>query len=386
MKLRLIIAFLLLLLLPHLAPAAPSGVFLHPCPGGGYLPDAVTASDGRVHLVFHRGDPAKSDLFHATFTAENGEFSDPVRINSLPGSAVAAGSVRGAQLALGKDDAIHIAWMGSMQSAPEHDHARIPMWFSRSLDGGRTFEPQRNLITTAYGLDGGGTLAADRSGNVHVLWHATGDEEGPGHRRVVLANSQDNGASFAPEQTLATGSSGVCPCCGIRAATPPEGDELLVLFRDAALPGERGIALLSIDPARHTTALLYRDPWQTETCPMSTGSFALTGTQVAVAWETEGRVKVGVRERNAGTFANARTVPASTTKSNQKHPAVFLAADGSLFVAWLEVKGWAQPGTLRWQPFEAAGQPSGPGGSQNLRSPWTRPALAATPNGILVFY
>ena len=63
------------------------------------------------------------------------------------------------------------------------------MLFTRLNDSGTAFEPERNLIQKAYGLDGGGTLAADDQGHVYVFWHApipgtTGEQ----NRRVGTQN------------------------------------------------------------------------------------------------------------------------------------------------------------------------------------------------------
>lgn len=39
-----------------------------------------------------------------------------------------------------------------------------PMLYSRSNDSGTAFEPERNLMTRTFGLDGGGIIAADSTG------------------------------------------------------------------------------------------------------------------------------------------------------------------------------------------------------------------------------
>ena len=42
------------------------------------------------------------------------------------------------------------------------------MLYTRLNDAGTAFEPQRDLIRMARGLDGGGAVAADGVGNVYV--------------------------------------------------------------------------------------------------------------------------------------------------------------------------------------------------------------------------
>lgn len=376
---------LLLLAGSLLAHAEARPVHLQPCPEGGFLPEAVADQEGTVHVVFHRGDPGKCDLFHATFSPATRTFSDPVRINSIPGAGIAGGSVRGAHLAIGAEGVLHVAWMGSTETAPDGDHALIPMCYTRSTDGGRSFEPQRSVVNTAFGLDGGGSLAADRKGNVHVVWHAMGDDHGPANRRVVVASSEDNGRSFAPERTLDTKASGVCPCCGIRAASSPQG-EFFVLFREAPAADQRGVRILSFDPAKGSTTLLHQDPWKIETCPVSSGSFSFGPSRFAVAWETRHRVQVGTFDRESGRATRSLPVREPEAGRHQKHPAVSLSPDGSLVVAWLEVSGWGQPGTLRWQQFNSGEKAGDQAGHRTMEAAWTRPSIVSTAEGHWLFY
>ena len=81
------------------------------------------------------------------------------------------------------------------------------MLYSRLDDTGKAFEPQRNLMTQTYQLDGGGTVAADDQGNVYVAWHGPRFDPnatappGEANRQVWLARSTDDGKTFAPRNT-----------------------------------------------------------------------------------------------------------------------------------------------------------------------------------------
>ena len=63
------------------------------------------------------------------------------------------------------------------------DGKRVPMLYTRMNVAGNGFEPERNVIRTRYGLDGGGSVAADVDGNVWVAWHAP--EKGGGAEKVI---------------------------------------------------------------------------------------------------------------------------------------------------------------------------------------------------------
>src|SRR2546430_2460273 len=103
-----------LLMAPALPAVAQTGrVTLVKTPDGGIKPQAVADATGTIHLVFFKGTPAGGDLFYARARAGTASFTTPVRVNSEPGSAVAVGTIRGAQLALGKGGRVHVAWNGS---------------------------------------------------------------------------------------------------------------------------------------------------------------------------------------------------------------------------------------------------------------------------------
>ncbi|MEO7649520.1 MAG: hypothetical protein ABIZ80_03565, partial [Bryobacteraceae bacterium] len=98
-------------------------------------------------------------------------------MNSQPGSAIAVGTIRGAQLALGRNGRVHVARNGSMAAEPkgttnpDSGKPGVPMLYAGLDNGGKAFERQRNLMTLSFGLDGGGSIAAGHAGNVYVAWH-----------------------------------------------------------------------------------------------------------------------------------------------------------------------------------------------------------------------
>ena len=119
------------------------------------------------------------------------------------------------------------------------------MIYARLNDAGTAFEPERNLIHAAYGLDGGGSLAADAQGNVYVFWHAPlPGQKGEQNRRVWLAKSSDEGKTFEPEHIAFDKPIGACGCCGMKAYADAAGN-LYVLFRSADQMVNRDIWLLT---------------------------------------------------------------------------------------------------------------------------------------------
>ena len=78
-------------------------------------------------------------------------------------SSVATGNIRGGRIALGRQGRVYVAWNGSAKLG-EPAKGRSPMLFTRLNDAGTAFEPERNLIQTAYGLDGGGGRTPAKEG------------------------------------------------------------------------------------------------------------------------------------------------------------------------------------------------------------------------------
>jgi len=302
----------------------------------------------------------------------------PLRVNTHAGSALAIGTIRGPHLSLGRNGIVHVAWMGSASSDPKAPGKQAPMLYTRSREGG-TFEPERNLITKYVGLDGGGTVAADDRGNVYVAWHAPAVPKGDeATRRVFVARSTDDGATFAREEPISDEPLGACGCCGMELLAPP-GGAVVGLFRTRAFLFQG-----SLD--RHWSATL--DPAETGTCQMSTYALAEVPArhQFIAAWETLGRIRCGVYSyRDVTTTDHPHAVPGA--ERNSKHPAVAIDKDGNVLVAWAVGTGWQRGGSVAWQVFDRELKPiAGARGTADGLPAWSRPAAFPASNGFVVLY
>ena len=106
-------------------------------PGGGIQPQIAMDAKGAIHLLFYNGDPQHGDLYYARSKDGGATFSTRLRVNSVPGSAIAVGNIRGGHLAIGKNGRVHVAWNGSQGGM------RSPMFYARLNDAGTAFGPQR---------------------------------------------------------------------------------------------------------------------------------------------------------------------------------------------------------------------------------------------------
>jgi hypothetical protein len=352
-------------------------------PGGGIQPQAVADLAGIVHLIYFKGEPTGGDLFYVRSSPGTLDFSKPLRVNSQPGSAVATGTIRGGQLALGRGGKVHVAWNGSQTASPPNPIKGTPMLYARLNEDGSAFERQRNVMYRSFYLDGGGSIAADRTGNVFVAWHATsaGAPAGESGRRLWLSRSRDDGLTFAEEEPALEEATGACACCGTKALVDRQGS-LYVLFRAATHNVERDMMLAtSRDQGGHFKAISLQ-PWPVSTCPMSSESLFDTATGVIAAWETKGQVAFARIDPKSLVASQPMSPPGG---GNRKHPAVAANADGETILVWAEDTGWKRGGSLVWRIFDRSGRATREMGRVNDGIPvWGLPCALALADGRFV--
>lgn len=356
-------------------------------PNGGLQPQAAVDSRGVLHVVYLYGDPGAADIGYVRKGPGQNAFTAPIRVNDRPGSAIALGTVRGIHLSIGKADRVHVAWNGSSKATPKGPRDSNPMLYTRLNLKGSSFEPQRNVMTTATGLDGGGTLAADAFGNVYVTWHAQGQQngqpiQGEGHRRVWMAKSTDDGASFAAEVAVSPAELGACGCCGMGALADKKGN-LYLLYRTARETVHRDMYLLMSQDRGKTFQAMDLSPWEIGGCPMSTVSLASGGERVLLSWETRKQVyfaPIDISNRKVGT-----AVGAPGEGANRKHPSIAANKRGEILLAWTEGTGWKKGGALEWQVYDQAGRTLAAKGSTPAAIPaWGLAAAVRSKNGFAI--
>jgi len=351
-------------------------------PNDGIQPQAKVDSKGALHLIYFKGKPLAGDIFYVRSQSNASTWSAPIRVNSQPGSAIAMGTICGAQIAIGKGGRVHVAWNGSGVAEPK-GAGGAPMLYTRLRADGKSFEPQRNLITWAGGIDGGGALAADSRGDVFVTWHASTGAKEDAERAVYLARSTDNGATFEREKKISVQPTGTCGCCQLRALVNSKG-ALTILYRAAGQNVNRDSTLLvSIDKGS-TFQSAIGQPWKIEACPMS--SFALAETEGAVraAWETDEQIYTSTIQ--PATVKSSAPLAAPGTGDNRKHPVVALNARGEMLLAWTEGTGWNRGGSLAWQIYDAKGQPTQKGSQQSVPTWGLLSAIALPDGGFLLLH
>lgn len=364
----------------------PTEVALIRVPHSGIQPEATLDSHGILHLIYFTGEPMGGDLYYVRSRDYGQTFSTPVRINSQPGSAIATGTIRGGQISVGRGGRLHVTWNGSDRANPKglinpaNGQPSAPFLYARSNADGTAFEPQRNLTTRSYGVDGGGSIAADADGNVYAAWHsiAAGGDAGEDHRLVWIARSTDDGATFAEEQPAWREPTGACGCCGVRMFAGP-ANTLYLLYRAATAMTHRDMYLIESNDRGRTFRGSRVQPWEINACPMSSMSIASTGARVFGAWETAGQVSFGEMDQK-----NAR-IPAPILApgdgGNRKHPRLAINSKGEVLFVWTEGTAWARGGSLAWQVIDSSNRFTNVKGTVPGIPVWSFAAPIARPDG-----
>ncbi len=359
-------------------------------PRGGIQPQVALDDKGVLHLVYLTGDPYHGDLLYTRSKDGGATFSAPLPVNR-GGSAIAAGTIRGAQLALGQAGRVHVAWNGSNSAGPlnpDSGKPGAPMLYTHLSDSGETFEPERNLMRHSFGLDGGGSIAADKQGNVYVAWHGIGmseaksaAKEGEARRRVWITESADDGETFSVEAKAWARETGACSCCGMKVFAGRSG-AVFALYRSATESVHRDIYLLSSNNRGKTFQGTLLHKWNINACPMSSMDLEEDAKGVVAAWETSGQV-YWARITGGRTF---EPVAAPGRANGRKHPRLSLNERGDMLLVWTEGTGWQKGGSFAYQLYDPTGKPVGETNRVPGIPAWSFAAAAPVRDGFSIFY
>lgn len=273
---------------------------------------------------------------------EGKTFSKKVKVNSHAQKIAAKGEAR-PKLAVGPQGNLYLTWTEGL-SKPFTGY----VWFSRSLDSGKTFEQpkivhqDRAEITHRFDA-----LHVSPDGKITVTWVDKRDLEAAKKAgkpyvgaAIYYAISIDDGATFQAEKKLADYS---CECCRIAMTTKPDGT-VVAMWRHVFEGGERDHMIAEI-PKKDEVASLHRATfghWKIDGCPHHGGALA-SGGEDADWWGYHMAYFDG-RDKNPGLYYSRMDgiawvgFPPKKFGDNTKqagHPAL-LSMGNEVWLAWLE--------------------------------------------------
>ena len=313
--------------------AAPVREIASPAGAGSMAPNLRAGSDGRVYLSWVEPGTTKRSV---------------LRFSVLEGDRWSAPR----DVATGDDWFVN--WADFPSVVPLESGALVAHWLvkngegtfaysvhtARSVDGGRTWRrpvvPHRDTTQTEHGFVSLVPWDGDR---VATVWlDGRQFEKGHGHGAATEEMTL-RFAAVGPDGRLtaeALVDARVCECCQTSAARTSEG--LVVVYRDRSAEEVRDIGVVRYANGQWSEpALVHRDGWKIEGCPVNGPSIAADGRRVAVAWYTAAgdtpRVRVAFSTDAAARFGAPVEVDDGKPMGRVD---VALLADGSALVIWLE--------------------------------------------------
>jgi len=303
----------------------------------GRTPTTAFDNNGRLWAAYVVGSHT-----YVSFSDDLGRsFSTPVRVNQQPEKIYTNGENR-AKIAFGHDGEIFVSWT---KETPGPFHGDIR--FSRSLDGGRSFEEVRTVnddgLLTSHRFD---AMLVNSDGDIFITWLDKRDQvaaQARGERytgaALYYSVSQDNGASFARNLKVADYS---CECCRIAMAETPEGDVAVFwrhIFGDRLHIRDHGFAVIGRNNVVTDLQWATRDHWELEGCPHHGPSMISAGDgRYHITWFTLGNERKGIFYGlyNPDTRETGNLATMSTTASS--HPYI-ARITGKLMLVWKQFDG-----------------------------------------------
>src|SRR3972149_4947309 len=221
---------------------------------------AIIDDDGRIYIGWVKEEGNKNNIYIVSSTDDGKTFSEKVRVNA--DADMPSGINHAPTMALGAKGEIYVTWSAGRADGDFSSDIK----FSRSLDGGRTFEPTITVnddkAPAPHGFE---SMIVAPDGSIHIAW-LDGREKKEGVSSTYIAKSTDNGKTFE-KNVRVDGNS--CPCC--RTAVTVAHDGTVYVSWSKVFKGDiREIGLskstdrgtsLSISPLAGT------DKWVIAGCP-----------------------------------------------------------------------------------------------------------------------
>jgi len=194
---------------------------------------SVNPDTGTVYAAFAKTEGETTDIFLISSTDGGQTFSEPVRVNHIPGNASAMWNT--IPVKFGPNGEVYVAWM-VMKDHPDFPWGITEMRIASSTDGGRTFSPAVNPVTGAPSEKAFFDLAVSSSGTLFLSYLDSMTNQYEEGKVVVvdypssykMVKSTDGGKTFGAIVTLDNQN---CVCCQTASVVGPDG-EVYFAWRD----------------------------------------------------------------------------------------------------------------------------------------------------------
>ncbi|MEK6285762.1 MAG: sialidase family protein [Acidobacteriota bacterium] len=299
---------------------------------GKHNPFVASDNHGGFYLLYVERANDKNNLMlrHST---DGRVFSAPSRVNNIDGDAMVRNE-NPPKLAVAPNGELYACWgMGA-------SHSEGNIRFARSTNGGKTFSPAITLNSDARKKPAGHafqSIAVDKHGRVYVVWIDERNKK-PGDRGadIWMATSENAGKTFSPDRKIL---SDICECCRTHTAVDSAG-RLFVAYRTVPRNGpmHRDILVARSDDGgkSFTAKAASQDVWEINGCPVAGPSLSIDSKdQITVVWFTGSDDRPGLyyvtSTDHGATYSTRKWLDADQKVG--KH-AQAIACSGGVFVAW----------------------------------------------------
>lgn len=296
-------------------------------------------------------------------------FGKPAKVNHGDG-VVWGQSVSRPRIVGSVDGTWHISYAAN-EIHPTKDKPALTSHYTRSADGGLTFEAPRRVSTLTDSdlsemIHGGfmsaaafQTITTAPDGSVHLFWIDTrhmSEEESTG--ALYTAVSRDGGDTFAGDQEVFA--SNVCPCCQLMATADAESD-VYVSMRDVSADNIRQSTVTRIAPDgsfKNERVDTGTAPWHIDACPLKPTAVVTQGEAVFTAVYGGGEDEPGVFFSSSmdGAKSFTRAVPAHADAIVSDAPSLAVNRKYALLAWHAKTDG---PRRVFYRMYDLSGAPVG---------------------------
>jgi hypothetical protein len=340
--------------------------------GQNVHPHLAVDAKGNIYATWIQIKDEKTSVLFSKSTDHGRSFQSPVVV-SPPEMDMDTGADGGSQIAVGKGGQIYLVWGGTMSPEPtmrpsgfevpggkhiNNTRAALDMFFSRSLDGGKTFSAPKTVNDDAKVEEGDSpdkqfrhrlpSMALGPHDEIYVTWidKRNGTSLDPNVTKIYLTKSSDGGNTFEPNVDASSlQQESTCVCCRPSVSADSKGS-VMVTFRNSIDEIKDMYSAFSQDGGKTFKEMMPVDHggWQFFGCPMSGPSTATRSDELDVAWGdgaahgTPGHdmdigLTVYYAHKGSGDTKFSRR---ETVSQNGNHPAIVATASGKLYAVWEE--------------------------------------------------
>ncbi len=338
--------------------------------GRNVHPHMAVDRNGDLHLAWIQILEGRKQVMFTRSPDGGLSFSDPVPVSPLE-MDLDTGADGGVEIAVGQEGQVYLVWGGTMTDEPllqpssldlpdQHVHnsrAALDIYFSRSVDHGKTFSPPQLLNDDSVPEDALydpsrhrlPVIALGKNDEIHVAWidKRKGNSLNPGLTDIYMTRSSDGGETFEPNvEVTSLQDESLCICCK-PVISIGENDLIGVAFRNSLDDVKDMYAAFSYDGGRQFTEMVPVDHggWQFNGCPMSgPGATAYFEKEYHVVWADGGAVgDIGHQSgMDLSVFYAKKDVDHSDFSARRlisesgNHPNIIATSKGEIFAVWEE--------------------------------------------------